>query len=174
MLLLSLLLLLLPYLLLLITLYLVVINECCSEAHRGCCWVSVGAGGVCKVIFVSNPITVLRLCYVVLLLGLWQFLGLNSMASSCLVKYCPDEFMCENKKWHGWYSWPQVLYHVSMVGKYGGWNYLQNINNLKYGVVGWTIFKQFWHERSVLQSVAVFNLISHSILRPLPDGPQLV
>ena len=29
-----------------------------------------GVGGVCKVIFVSNPTTVLRLCYVLLLLGL--------------------------------------------------------------------------------------------------------
>ena len=34
-------------------------------------WVVVG--GVCKLIFVSNQTTVLRLCYVVLLLGLWQF-----------------------------------------------------------------------------------------------------
>ena len=29
-----------------------------------------GGGGVCKVIFVSHPTTVLRLCYDVLLLGL--------------------------------------------------------------------------------------------------------
>ena len=65
-------------LLLLITLYFIVINECCSEAHRGCCWVSVvvggWVGGVCKVIFVSSPTTVLRLCYVVLWLGLWQYI----------------------------------------------------------------------------------------------------
>ena len=31
-----------------------------------------GVGGVCKVIFVFNPTTVLRLCYVVLGLGLSQ------------------------------------------------------------------------------------------------------
>ena len=61
------------------SLYLIVINECRSEAPGGCCWVSVvggwgvGWGGVCKVIFVSNPTTVLRLCYIVLLLGLWQY-----------------------------------------------------------------------------------------------------
>ena len=33
-------------------------------------WGGVLVGGVCKVIFVSNPTTVLSLCYVVLLLGL--------------------------------------------------------------------------------------------------------
>ena len=39
-----------------------------------------GVGGVCKVIFVSNPTTVLRLCYVVLLgLGLWQKLKLINL-----------------------------------------------------------------------------------------------
>ena len=64
-----------PCLLLLITLSVVVNNECCSEAHRGCCWVCVvvGWGGVCTVIFMSNPTTVLRLCCVALLLGLRQF-----------------------------------------------------------------------------------------------------
>ena len=44
-------------------------------------------GGVCKVIFVSNPPTVLRLCYVVLWLGLWQLylIYLNSnLSSTCL------------------------------------------------------------------------------------------
>ena len=33
-------------------------------------WDGLGGGGVCKVIFMSNPTTVLRLCYVVLWLGL--------------------------------------------------------------------------------------------------------
>ena len=47
-LLLMLLLLLWPFLLLLITLYLIVINECCSEAHRGCCGVCVVMGWVGK------------------------------------------------------------------------------------------------------------------------------
>ena len=49
-----LLLLLWPCLLLLITLYLVVINECCSEAH-GAHVEFVWWGGICTVIFVSTP-----------------------------------------------------------------------------------------------------------------------
>ena len=45
---------------LLITLYLVAINECCSEAHGAhvefVWWGGVGwLGGVCTVIFVSTP-----------------------------------------------------------------------------------------------------------------------
>ena len=36
-------------------------------------WCGGGMGWVCKVIFVSNLATVLRLCYIVLLLGLGQF-----------------------------------------------------------------------------------------------------
>ena len=43
-----------PCLLLLITLYLVVINECCSEAH-GAHVEFVWWGGVCTGIFVSTP-----------------------------------------------------------------------------------------------------------------------
>ena len=38
----------------------------------GGCW---GGGVVCTVIFVSNPTAVLRLCCVVLSLGLWQFIN---------------------------------------------------------------------------------------------------
>ena len=48
--------------LLLIILYCVVFNKCLSGAPKGWCWVCVGGGGVCKVIFVSNPTAVLRLC----------------------------------------------------------------------------------------------------------------
>ena len=41
-----------------------------TEADVEFLWVGGGWWGVCKVIFVSNPTTVLRLCYVVLWLGL--------------------------------------------------------------------------------------------------------
>ena len=41
--------------------------KCSSGTRKGWCWVSVVVGGV-----MSNPTAVLRLCYVVLLLGLWQ------------------------------------------------------------------------------------------------------
>ena len=42
------------------------VNKCSSGAPKGWCWVVGGWGGaVCKVIFMSNPTTVLRLCCVV-------------------------------------------------------------------------------------------------------------
>ena len=41
------------------------VNKCKSDSPGGHPWVSVGVGGgVCVVIFVSNPTTVLRLCCV--------------------------------------------------------------------------------------------------------------
>ena len=55
MLLLLLFLLLWPCLLLLIPLHLVVINECCSEAHGAHVEFVWWGGGVCTVIFVSTP-----------------------------------------------------------------------------------------------------------------------
>ena len=43
---------------------LVVVNKCSSDGHGSCCWGSV-VWWVCKVVFMSNPTTALRLCFVV-------------------------------------------------------------------------------------------------------------
>ena len=73
-----------------------------------------GVGGVCRVIFMSNPTTVLRLCCVVLSLGLWQF---QNVVESNLIR----KISCINTAFpvHPWNMKPDrqvwCLFHSNII-----------------------------------------------------------